>query len=93
MGLTAFNEMAVLEKAGQYGWHSVSYGPLFHLLERDDMQWEHRRVYAWSRRRSELARDGWQPVGNGWFPWSYYARPTSVPAIAEEISHAELMKL
>lgn len=90
-GLTAFNEMDVLERAGRYGWHSVEYGPLYHVVERDEMQWEHRRIYAWSRNRASLNADGWHVVGEGWFPWSYYARPTGVPAIMEDISDEDLL--
>lgn len=90
-GLTAFNEMHVLAKAGRYGWHSVAYGPFFHVLERDDRQWEHRRVYAWSRNRRELEAEGWRIIGEGWFPWSYYARATETPALRPDISTAELL--
>lgn len=93
LGLTAFNEMAVLEKAGRYGWHSVEYGPYFHLLERDDVQWEHRRVYAWAHNRSSLEADGWQLVGQGWFPWAYYARPIGIPAVEGDISYQDLLGL
>ena len=91
-GLTAFNEMAVLEKAGRYGWHSVDYGPFFHMLEHDDVQWEHRRVYAWSRGRAELEAEGWQMIGAGWFPWAYYARPTGEPALPGDHTYDELME-
>lgn len=85
-GLTAFNEMSALAKAGRLGWHSIDYGPLFHVVERDDVQWEHRRVYAWSQQREELLEDGWRQVGEGWFPWAYFARPTDAPALEGEIS-------
>jgi hypothetical protein len=91
-GLTAFNEMEALEEAGRYGWHSVGYGPYFHMLERDTVQWEHRRVYAWSRNRMALEREGWQMVGSGWFPWAYYARPTDVPAIDGDPAYEELVQ-
>jgi hypothetical protein len=91
-GLTAFNEMEALEQAGRYGWHSVDYGPYFHMVERDTVQWEHRRVYAWSRNRGALEAEGWQMVGKGWFPWSYYARPTDTPAIEEDPSYEELVR-
>lgn len=90
-GLHAANEMAALEKAGRYGWHSVNYGPLFHILERDDVQWEHCRVYAWSRGRAELEAEGWQMIGNGWFPWAYYARPTDAPAVEDDPEWSELV--
>lgn len=73
--LTAFTEMAVLEKEGRAGWHVVDYGPLFHLVEASDVPWEHRRV-AWSpgaARRMEA--DGWTLVRGATFPWGYYKRP------------------
>lgn len=92
-GLTAFNEMDVLEKVGAYGWHSVSYGPFFHLVERDAVQWEHRRVYAWTPGRSSLGQEGWQQVGGGWFPWAYYARPTSIPAQDGDLDYEKLLNL
>ncbi len=85
-GLTAFNEMSALDRAGRMGWHSIDYGPLYHVVERDDVQWEHRRVYAWSREREELLEEGWRQIGEGWFPWAYYARPTGTPAQEGEIS-------
>lgn len=91
-GLTAFNEMEVLRKAGRFGWHSVNYGPYFHMLERDTMQWEHRRVYAWPRIRPTLEAEGWELVGTGWFPWSYYARRTGIPAVEGDITPAELLE-
>jgi hypothetical protein len=78
---TAFDEMQALERAGRYGWHSVGYGVLHHVLERSDEQWEHRRVPVWSRRVSHLEEEGWQRIGTMWFPWAYYARPTGQPAL------------
>lgn len=35
--LTAFTEMAVLEREGRAGWHVVDYGNLFHVLEASDV--------------------------------------------------------
>jgi len=84
--LTAFNEMAVLARAGRHGWHSVGYGPLFHVLERDDQQWEHDRTAGRAPRG-----DGWQPVGGGWAWWTYWARPTGEPVVAHDPSDAELL--
>ncbi|HEX7050152.1 MAG TPA: hypothetical protein VF188_08135 [Longimicrobiales bacterium] len=81
--LDAFNEMEVLDRAGRCGWHSVGYGPLFHVVEKSDQQWEHRRVYAWSRARRELEAAGWRRIGSMRFPWAYYARPTGEPALEE----------
>lgn len=78
--VTAFNEMEELERYGRQGWHSIGYGPLFHDLVRDSVQWEHRRVSVLRLRSSRLLADGWQVVGDGWFPWAYLARPTTRPA-------------
>lgn len=75
--LSAFNEMRVLERAGRHGWHSVGYGALFHVVERSEVQWEHARTGIASRPRG----DGWERVGGGWVLWSYWARPTSEPAL------------
>ena len=85
--LTAFNEMAVLARAGRHGWHSVGYGPLFHVVERDSQQWEHDRTSGRAPRG-----DGWQPVGGGWGWWTYWARPTGEPALAHDPSDQELLR-
>ena len=84
--LSAFNEMAVLSRAGRYGWHSVGYGPLVHRVVRDVVQWEHTRTFG---RPPEGA--GWQPVGAGWGWWTYWARPTTEPALPGDPSVAELL--
>jgi hypothetical protein len=47
--LTAFDEMAVLEREGRRGWHVVDFGPLYHVVEASDSVWQHRR--ACGRRR------------------------------------------
>ena len=88
MPLTAFNEMAVLDRAGEYGWHSVAYGPFFHRVERDGRRWEHARTLLGAR----PSGDGWQPVGSGWAWWSYWARPTDEPAQSGNPSVAELVE-
>ncbi|MFI2753274.1 hypothetical protein ACGIF2_07545 [Cellulomonas sp. P22] len=85
--LTAFNEMSVLARASRYGWHSVAYGPLFHIVERDDRQWEHTRTHG-----SVPSGDGWMPVGSGWAWWSYWARPTDAPALDGDPSATELVR-
>ena len=74
--LHAFNEMSVLENAGRYGWHAVGAGSSMHLMRHDDVQWEHRRVFASRAKGRTLERDGWQRWTPGWFPWAYYNRPT-----------------
>lgn len=78
--VTAFDEMAALAEAGRSGWHSVGYGPLYHLLERSDKQWEHLRLFMPGREAEELKRAGWQRIGSGWFPWAYFKRELDLPA-------------
>lgn len=84
--LTAMNEMAVLARAGLYGWHSVGYGPLFHTLERDHRQWEHARTVG-----RLPTGEGWQQVGSGWTWWRYWARPLDRAALPENPSDATLL--
>jgi hypothetical protein len=82
--LTAFTEMAALEKAGREGWHLVGFGMLRHVVEASDQQWEHRRVPLALGSRRRLEADGWQAVG-GWYPWRYYKRPLGLaPAPATD---------
>lgn len=86
--LSAFNEMRVLERAGRYGWHCVSYGPLFHVVEESDQQWEHHRALGWYPLRPG---DGWQRIGAGWFPWTYYKRPLGVPPLPGQVTMGDLL--
>ena len=77
--LTAFTEMAALEKAGREGWHLVDFGTLRHVVEASGQQWEHRRVpLAVGGRHRRLEDEGWQGVGS-WLPWRYYKRPLGLP--------------
>ena len=77
--LTAFDEMEVLEREGKLGWHVVDFGPFFHVVERSDHPWEHRRVpFAVGPRLRKLEADGWTAVG-AWFPWRYLKRPLPPP--------------
>jgi hypothetical protein len=79
--LTAFNEMAVLNTAGRYGWHSVGYGFFYHLVELDDRQWEHARTIFGRKPHG----DGWAPIGDGWGAWwTYWGRRLDVPALAAD---------
>ncbi|MEJ8639444.1 MULTISPECIES: hypothetical protein [Streptomyces] len=76
--LTAFNEMQALAEAGGDGWHVVDYGPLFHVVEKSEHPWEHRRVpFAVGARHRRMERDGWTQIGSGSFPWRYYKRPVA----------------
>lgn len=81
--VTSFDEIARLNEAGRYGWHSVGFGALFHDLVRTGEQWEHRRVGILSSRQAR-EDEGWQKIGSMWFPWVYYARPTGVEALTGE---------
>jgi hypothetical protein len=77
--VTAFDEMAALAAEGRRGWHSVDYGPLFHLLEHSDRQWEHRRL-PWTpghSARRRLEAEGWILIRAVTFPWGYFKRPIS----------------
>ncbi len=80
--LTAFDEMEALEREGLLGWHLVDFGPFFHVVERSDRPWEHRRVpFAVGPRLRRLEAEGWIPVG-AWFPWRYLKRPLDPPLAA-----------
>lgn len=77
--LTAFDEMDVLAREGRLGWHVVDFGPFFHVVERSDRPWEHRRVpFAIGARLRRLEAEGWIAVG-AWFPWRYLKRPLDEP--------------
>ena len=80
--VTAFDEMAELELAGKYGWHSVEFGPLFHRVARSDTQWEHARVSMLTSRARVMRADGWQLIGSG-FPYTYLKRDLGTPAWTE----------
>ena len=84
VGLTAFNEMEQLDAWGRHGWHSIGFGPLFHDVEKSDVQWEHRRAVVGSRKARDLEADGWERIGNLWFPWVYLKRPIDLPAVPGE---------
>lgn len=84
VGLTATKEMEILNEKGRHGWHSVGYGPLFHDLEKSDMQWEHRRVFVGSRKAKNLESEGWERIGTMWFPWHYFKKSLDLPAEAED---------
>lgn len=84
VGLTLTNEIDVLNEMGRHGWHSVGYGPLFHDLEKTDMQWEHCRVFVGSRKFKDPGARGWERIGTMWFPWHYYKRSLELRAEDEE---------
>jgi hypothetical protein len=80
VGLTAFNEIDVLNAWGRHGWHSIGYGPLFHDVEKSPVQWEHKRAVVGSRRAKDLEAKGWERIGTMWFPWTYLKRHLDTPA-------------
>ncbi|MFC4224450.1 hypothetical protein [Lysinibacter cavernae] len=82
--LTAFNEMAALEREGKLGWHSVDYGTLYHLVEASPMQWEHKRL-PWTpgqSARKRMEADGWVQIREEGFPWAYFKRQLDLPALS-----------
>lgn len=87
-GLTAFNEIGELNRVGRYGWHSVGNGPLYHAVERDELQWEHHRT-TFPTDPARMERDGWQRAGSGWFPWVYWKRRLDVPALEGDAGIAQ----
>ena len=91
-GLTAFNEMRVLDRIGRYGWHSVGYGMLHHVVRKSDRQWEHIRLATSSETVAELMADGWQRIGTRWFPWVYLKRQLDAAALVEEDGPGSALK-
>jgi hypothetical protein len=81
--VTAFTEMAALREAGRHGWHSIGFGPLFHTLARSPHQWEHTRVLVRGAKARQLEEQGWERIGDAWFPWAYYKRRLDEPALPE----------
>ena len=84
VGLTAFNEIEILNEKGRHGWHSIAFGPLFHDLEKSGVQWEHRRMFVGSRKIKALEAQGWQQIGHIWFPWVYLKKSLGIPAEPED---------
>lgn len=80
--VTAFDELAELEIAGRQGWRTIGAGMLYHLVERTDTQWEHRRV-AWAGPTRRLEQDGWQVAFRA-FPWVYLVRDLGIAAEAPD---------
>ena len=77
--VTAFDEMAELEIAGQAGWHTVEAAMGAHRMVRTDTQWQHRRI-VWRASLAGERAEGWQ-VGCRSFPWIYLVRDTGEPVL------------
>ncbi len=84
VGVTAINEMDMLNEKGRHGWSSTGYGPLFHDLEKSDFQWTHKRAFVGSRKAKHLENEGWERIGNVWFPWIYFKKGLGIPAEPED---------
>lgn len=81
--VTAFDEIGKLADAGARGWHSISYGWLYHLLEQSDQQWEHRReAFPLPGNRKRLESQGWMHIGTT-YPWQYLKRPLGKPPVPD----------
>ena len=75
--------MGKLADAGAHGWHSISYGWLYHLLEESDQQWEHRReAFPLPGSRKRLESQGWIHIGTT-YPWQYLKRPLGRPPLPD----------
>lgn len=75
-GATAFNEMQILAREGEAGYHLVGFGALSLTVKASGQRWEHRRELALNiaATRARLERAGWTWVG-AWFPFHYFKRP------------------
>lgn len=73
-----FDEVAELNLAGRYGWHSVDFGISHHHVVRSKTQWEHRRVTG-AKTVAALEAEGWVVFGRS-FPYSFLKKDTGIPA-------------
>jgi hypothetical protein len=71
----ALDELAQLQRAGNYGWHAVSYSGGYFTVQFDTQQWEHVTTTG-----KTPPGDGWQRVSRFAF-WVYWARPTGLPIL------------
>lgn len=68
-------DVKLLNRAGQYGWHGVAFTAETWTLEFDNRQWQHLSSFA-----KEPYGGGWQRIGR--FLWSvWWARPTNLPIL------------
>lgn len=75
------DEIAELNLAGRYGWHSVDFGIAHHRVVHSQNQWEHCRVTG-TKRVSEMEDQGWVVIGKS-FPYTFLKRDTGSPALLE----------
>ena len=68
-------EVKMLNRAGQYGWHGVAFTAETWTLEFDNRQWQHLSSFG-----KEPYGGGWQRIGR--FLWTVaWARPTNLPIL------------
>ena len=79
--VSMLDEIAELNLAGRYGWHSVDFGIAHHRVVHSPNQWEHCRVTG-TKRVSELEGQGWVSIGKS-FPYTFLKRDTGAPALPE----------
>lgn len=72
--VTRAEELDHLSEAGAHGWRLVSARHGEHLLERDDREWEVKRVSVFSARPMPSERDGWHAAAIR-FPDCFFVRP------------------
>lgn len=74
-GVTAFNEMSILESEGKAGHHLTGFGPLTIQLKPSSKVWVHKRVTALNigKVRQQMDANGWTYVGS-WFPFHYFKK-------------------
>lgn len=75
------NEIAELNLAGQYGWHSVGFGIAHHRVVHSESQWQHCRVMG-GEKVLNLASQGWVEIGKS-FPYTFMKRNTGAAALSE----------
>lgn len=72
--VTRAEEMHHLAAAGNQGWRLVRALHGEHVLERDDQDWEVKRVSVASARQMPSGEDGWRAAATR-FPDCFYIRP------------------
>jgi hypothetical protein len=74
-GVTAFNEMSVLESEGKAGNHLTGFGALTIQVTPSSKVWMHKRVTALNigKVRRQMEAREWTYVGS-WFPFHYFKK-------------------
>ncbi len=74
-GVTAFNEMSILESEGRAGNHLTGFGALTIQVKPSSKVWMHKRVTALNigKVRKQMEANEWTYVGS-WFPFHYFKK-------------------